>query len=203
MLEEIDEMNLTKLEDKVNGLEGKLDKEFYKINHGNIREYYVPIDSFNVMVIHGNGDSFYSLSSQMLIQKDHVIYCFVSTSWKNSFEEWYVHYKWVYKFVTHTLVTRWKKERKKKWDKKTRASLRDQDRAKMKLKFLEAQLRKLNFIIELKEQNTYILITGSVQNRMIVPYNPFYTPYCITFGGYYCGLHCWNKAHAFVFDTCD
>ncbi|KAJ0519453.1 putative transcription factor WD40-like family [Helianthus annuus] len=27
--------------------------------------------------------------------------------------------------------------------------------------------------------------------------------YCITFGGYCCGLHCWNKAHAFVFDTCD
>ncbi|KAF5772262.1 hypothetical protein HanXRQr2_Chr13g0574741 [Helianthus annuus] len=26
--------------------------------------------------------------------------------------------------------------------------------------------------------------------------------YCITFGGYCCGLHCWNKAHAFVFDTC-
>ncbi|KAM0020200.1 hypothetical protein Hdeb2414_s0025g00664531 [Helianthus debilis subsp. tardiflorus] len=201
-------------------------------------------------------------------------------------------------FVTHTLVTRWKKERKKKWDKKTRASLRDRDRAKMKLKFLEAQLRKLNFIIELKEKNTYILITGSVQNRMIVwvwdpgsiilimqtsficgllrakvfegerlctgggselwsiyhrrficscsldpllfsgellfswysrlewgiqllthqftllmcgtqfdcmhsLYNPSCTPYCITFGGYCCGLHCWNKAHAFVFDTCD
>ncbi|MFS7994813.1 hypothetical protein Hanom_Chr12g01110501 [Helianthus anomalus] len=34
-------------------------------------------------------------------------------------------------------------------------------------------------------------------------YNPSCTPYCITFGAYWCGLHCWNKSHAFVFYTCD
>ncbi|KAL2334720.1 hypothetical protein Fmac_015933 [Flemingia macrophylla] len=48
---------------------------------------------------------------------------FINTSWKNPSGEWHVGYKLVYELFTDDLITRLKKEKKKKWDEKNQEEI--------------------------------------------------------------------------------
>ncbi|KAM0047332.1 putative tripeptidyl-peptidase II [Helianthus debilis subsp. tardiflorus] len=47
----------------------------------------------------------------------------INSSWKNPSGEWHVGYKLIYELLTDTLVSRLKKERKKKWDEKNQETI--------------------------------------------------------------------------------
>ncbi|KAJ0557964.1 putative isomerase [Helianthus annuus] len=62
----------------------------------------------------------------------------------------------------------WKKERNRKWDKKTREGLRDRDRVKMRLNMLELYSQELYFITGLREQGSHFVQVVNEANYHVV-----------------------------------